>query len=197
MDGIDFKYTAQQQAVLNQYFSTRDTAFNLEQVAGYFFAQICSPDATEVEQWMKVITAEDDAISEDVVFALMALHHDISEQVYSDCFCLKWHEDTHYLDCQQWSRGFLLGVTPYYERLIHTQEVSEELKQALQMSTEQLSFFTLEESQVKTYCQQTNTDMTLFIQQQMQLAGEFAGGYAQLIEATAISSGLYDSENDF
>lgn len=197
MSHFEFSYTEAHRSLLLDYLASREGAYNLGQIEGYLFAQICSPNAIEIETWLAEVTAGDTAISEDVIFALMALHHQISEQVYSGHFTLNWQPHIDYAMCHSWSQGFLLAVTPYYEALLGATEVSAELKQALQMSTEQLGFFSLEESQVLDYCQKTSLNSRDFMAQQIELASEFATGYAQLIEAAAVSSGLFDEEDSF
>ena len=197
MNELEFSYTEAHQRLLTEYLSMREGAFNLAQVSGYLFAQICSPDAVEVEQWIAIITADDNALAEDVMFAFMAFHHDISERVYTEQYRLEWDKKSSYTCRQHWSQGFLVGAEPYYEKLLNAQTLPDELKQALQMATEQLSFFSLAESQVREYCQKTGVVPMEFIAQQAELASEFANGYAQLIEAAALSSGLYDAESDF
>jgi hypothetical protein len=197
MKEYEFRYTEEHQQILTEYLSKRQNALNVAQVSGYLFAQVCSPDALEVEQWIATITSHDEALAEDVMFAFMALHHDISERVYAGHYTLDWDKNSSYTYRQHWSQGFVIGVEPYYEKLCQAQTIPDELKQALQMATEQLSFFSLAESQVKEYCQKTGVTPMVFIEQQTDLANEFANGYAQLIEATALSSGLYDNESGF
>jgi uncharacterized protein YecA (UPF0149 family) len=193
---LEFNYTEQHKALLSTYLANRPSAMTLSQAEGYLFALICSPSATEVEQWLNEITANDTQLSEEVVFALMALHHQISEQVFSQQYALPWSEMTAYQSKQEWSIGFLQGAQPYFEYLIQAHGLSEDLKQALQMATEQLAFFSLSSEQVRSYCEQLNCDEHIFVSEQTALAKDFAPSYAQLIENVAVASGLFDEDEE-
>ncbi|MBD1582349.1 UPF0149 family protein [Pseudoalteromonas sp. S16_S37] len=194
---LEFSFTPEHRQLLEHYISQREGAMPLSWVQGYLFASICGPNAVEVEQWLAEITVHDQDIDESVVFAYMALHHQITEQVFAGTYQLPWLNDTEYSLRQLWSMGFLSGVQGYFEQLQASNELSSELKEALQMATEQLAFFSLEHSQVSQYCAQSQCDESVFLDQQAQLAQEFAQGYAELIEAVALQSGLYDDEEGF
>ncbi|NOU51872.1 YecA family protein [Pseudoalteromonas sp. JBTF-M23] len=194
---LEFSFTSEHRQLLERYINHRNGAMPLSWVQGYLFASICGPDAVEVEQWLAEITAHDNDIDESVVFAYMALHHQITEQVFTGAYQLPWLNDIEYAVCQLWSMGFLNGVQGYFEQLQASNELSAELKDALQMATEQLAFFSLEHSQISQYCAQNQCDESAFVNQQAQLAQEFAQGYAQLIETVALQSGLYDDEEGF
>ncbi|CAH9066498.1 hypothetical protein PSECIP111951_03826 [Pseudoalteromonas holothuriae] len=194
---LEFNFTPQHRQQLNEYIALRDSAMPLSAVQGYLFALICGPDATEVEQWLAQVSGNDLAMDETIVFSYMALHHQISEQVFSGCYQLPCSGEVDYGDRHLWSVGFVHGTSSYFEPLLTSNKVSSEFKEALQMATEQLAFFSLEHEQVAAYCASHDCDEALFVHQQGELAQEFAQGYAQLIETVALESGLYDEEEGF
>ncbi|RZM75534.1 UPF0149 family protein [Pseudoalteromonas rubra] len=189
---MNFNYETQHQQALTDYLTKRPGALSLRGVEGYLFALICSPDGIEPEQWLSELTLNDEALEEHTVFAFLALHHHISEQVFSDQFSLPVEAGSAWAEKQQWSQGFLLASQHYYERLMSAASVSQELHQALQMATEQLAFFSLQEQQVAQFCQQSGQDMAAFCAEQLALANDFAQGYAALIEQVALASGQYN-----
>ncbi|MCO7191161.1 MULTISPECIES: UPF0149 family protein [unclassified Pseudoalteromonas] len=189
---MTFSYEAQHQAALSEYLEQRPGAMSLRGVEGYLFALICGPDGIEPEQWLSEVSLNDEALEEHTVFAFLALHHHISEQVFSGQFSLPVQAQSLWAEKQQWSQGFLLASQLYYERLMSASGISQELIQALQMATEQLAFFSLEEQQVAQFCQQGGHDMAAFCAEQLSLANDFAQGYAALIEQVALASGLYN-----
>ncbi|MCG7564092.1 MULTISPECIES: UPF0149 family protein [Pseudoalteromonas] len=189
---MTFNYDAQHQTALTNYLEQRPGALSLRAVEGYLFGLICSPDGIEPEQWLSELSLNDEALEEHTVFAFLALHHHISEQVFSEQFALPAQAHSPWSEKQQWSQGFLLASQPYYERLATASEVPQELVEALQMATEQLAFFSLQEQQVAQFCQQSGQEMSAFCAQQLSLANDFAQGYAALIEQVALASGLYN-----
>ena len=196
---LDFIYTKEQQTQLEDFLTATDDdrAMSLMMAQGYLFALICGPSPLEVEQWLEEIVPDRAPFDEQIVFAFMALYHDISEAVFNDSYTLPIGTHYDYSTIQQWSMGFLHGVNSYFQLLLDASRVPKELKEALQMSTEQLSFFSLEFQQIETYCKANKLVVTAFITQQLELANEFAPGYAQLIEAVAVESGLFDDEQEF
>ncbi|CAM4287571.1 UPF0149 family protein [Pseudoalteromonas byunsanensis] len=194
---LDFSFTPEHEKLLANYLASRSEAMSLTMTQGYLFALICGPNAVDVEQWLHDVSAADDKIDESVVFAFMALHHHISEQVFAGHYQLPWTALSDYQQRHQWSIGFITGAQPYFDALLVADALSCELKEALQVATEQLAFFSLSQSQVSDYCDQLNCDEVEFLAQQSNLACEFAKGYAQLIEVVAVASGLYDDEDAF
>ncbi|BBN80249.1 hypothetical protein PA25_02340 [Pseudoalteromonas sp. A25] len=194
---FEFNFTPEHRQLLADYVAHRQGAMPLSMVQGYLFAAICGPDAVEVEPWLADVSCNDQAIDESVVFAYMALHHQITEQVFSGTYQLPWLNETDYGARHLWSKGFLTGVETYFESFQSSSRVTGELKEALQMATEQLAFFSLEHSQIVQFCTHQQCNERDFINQQTQLAQEFAQGYAQLIETVALQSGLYDDEQGF
>lgn len=193
---MDFSYQPAHEALLiaylDQRMQTNPEVFELKALEGFLFATVCSPDGIEPEMWLSHVTGGDEQISEDVVFAMLALHHHISEQVFSSGFTLPFDEASPWQDKQLWSTGFLHGCQSYLNKLNESEQLSDELKQALVTSTELLGFFSLEYAQVEAYCQSIEADVNDFVTQQFQLAAEVAPAYAELIEQVALGSGLYN-----
>ncbi|GMM85304.1 UPF0149 family protein [Pseudoalteromonas sp. MTN2-4] len=190
---LEFSFTEQHKALLIDYLSSTEHALPYAVCEGYLFAIICSPAGIEMEQWLTIVSGGDEQIAEEHVFALMALHHDISERVFSGLFQLPY-ASTAVVELQQWSQGFLAGIEHFYAELVNSAVLNDELKQALISSTEQLGFFALEQSQIAAYCDANNVELNSFCQQQHAIANEFALAYVQLVENSAVESGLYDEE---
>ncbi|MEQ3512701.1 UPF0149 family protein [Pseudoalteromonas sp. BZB3] len=191
---LEFSFTEQHKALLTDYLSSTEQALPYAVCEGYLFATICSPAGIEMEQWLTIVSGGDEQIAEEHVFALMALHHDISERVFSGLFQLPY-ASTAVVELQQWSQGFLAGIEHFYAELVNSAVLNDELKQALISSTEQLGFFALEPSQIAAYCDANNVELNSFCHQQHAIANEFALAYVQLVENTAVESGLYDEES--
>jgi uncharacterized protein YecA (UPF0149 family) len=190
---LEFSFTEQHKALLTDYLSSTEQALPYAVCEGYLFAIICSPAGIEMEQWLTIVSGGDEQIAEEHVFALMALHHDISERVFSGQFQLPY-ASTAVVELQQWSRGFLAGIEHFYTELVNSAVLDNELKQALVSNTEQLGFFALEQSQIAAYCDANNVELNSFCHQQHAIANEFALAYVQLVEHAAVESGLYDEE---
>ena len=190
---LEFSFTEQHKALLTDYLSSTEQALPYAVCEGYLFATICSPAGIEMEQWLTIVSGGDEQIAEEHVFALMAMHHDISERVFSGQFQLPYASIAE-IELQQWSQGFLAGIEHFYAELVNSAVLNDELKQALISSTEQLGFFSLEQSQIAAYCDANNVELNSFCQQQYAIANEFALAYVQLVENAAVESGLYDEE---
>lgn len=190
---LEFSFTEQHKALLTDYLSSTEQALPYAVCEGYLFAIICSPAGIEMEQWLTIVSGGDEQIAEEHVFALMALHHDISERVFSGQFQLPY-TSMAVTELQQWSQGFLAGIEHFYADLVNSEALNDGLKQALISSTEQLGFFSLEQSQIAAYCDANNVELNSFCQQQHEIANELAVAYVQLVENAAVESGLYDEE---
>ncbi|WP_404391981.1 UPF0149 family protein [Pseudoalteromonas phenolica] len=190
---LEFSFTEQHKALLEGYLSSSEQALPYAVCEGYLFAIICSPAGIEVEQWLTAVSGGDEQIAEEHVFALMALHHDISERVFSGQFQIPYPSSA-FAKLQQWSQGFLAGIEHFYAELVNSDVLNNEMKQALISSTEQLGFFSLEQSQIAQFCDVNGFEIQTFYQQQYELANEFALAYVQLVENAAVESGLYDEE---
>ncbi|TMN42707.1 UPF0149 family protein [Pseudoalteromonas sp. S2755] len=187
----DFSFTAADQLNLENYFSARKLSIDIAFLQGYLFATCIDPNGIEVEKWLKTLTNADPELDESIAFALMALHHEISEQVYETEFQLPWNGETPLEQKINWAEGFLMAATPFYEQLMSS-PLADDIKQALQVSTEQLGLFALGEQQLTIYCDKVGQSLTEFQLTQAQLAAEFAASYAELVEVAAVNSGLFE-----
>lgn len=192
---LEFSYTEAHQTLLKAYLSQSEQAMPYALCEGYLFATICSPAGIEAEQWLSAVSGGDELIAEEQVFALMALHHDISEHVFNGSFQLSYGI-AEYDSLQQWSQGFLLGIEHFYAGLANAEPLTDELRQALVAATEKLGFFSLEQTQIKQFCEANNLELENFCAEQHTIANEFAPAYVQIIENAAVASGLYNEEID-
>ncbi|MBQ4813813.1 UPF0149 family protein [Pseudoalteromonas luteoviolacea] len=191
---IEFNFQPAHQALLNDYLGSRSNgveAMTFDGVQGFLFAVVCSPDGIEPEQWLSEVTSADENVTEEVVFAFLALHHHISEQVFTSGYTLPFKESAPWSVMHQWSLGFLRGCQDYLSTLSQA-SISEAHKEALISTTELLGFFSLEQEQVESYCSTTGIELSEFCKAQYELAAQVAPAFAELIEQIAVASGLYE-----
>ena len=187
------QFTEQHAKLLSEFLNTQSGAMSLTQSQGYLFGVICSPEPLEVHQWLENIlpdTAND--LDEDMLFLFMALHHQVSEQVFELGY--KLPAEFEYDFCQQWSAGFLTASQAYTHKLLASKQLDIQYKQALESAQATLSFFALDKPIIKQIAQQNNIDELHLCEQQYELMGDFALGFAELIEIVALNSGLYTDE---
>lgn len=187
------QFTEQHAKLLSEFLTTQPGAMSLIQSQGYLFGTICSPEPLEVHQWLEQIlpnTAND--LDEDMLFLFMALHHQVSEQVFELGYKLPVEFDLEF--CQQWSAGFLTASQTYTHKLLQSEQLDIQYKQALESAQATLSFFALDAPTIAQIAQQNNIDELHLCAQQYELMGDFALGFAELIEIVALNSGLYTDE---
>ncbi|MAY59107.1 MULTISPECIES: UPF0149 family protein [Pseudoalteromonas] len=187
------QFTEQHAKLLSEFLTTQPGAMSLIQSQGYLFGTICSPEPLEVHQWLEQIlpnTAND--LDEDMLFLFMALHHQVSEQVFELGYKLPVEFDLEF--CQQWSAGFLTASQTYTHKLLQSEQLDIQYKQALESAQATLSFFALDKPKIAQIAQQNNIDELHLCAQQYELMGDFALGFAELIEIVALNSGLYTDE---
>ena len=198
------EFTAQHAQQLANYLASRSRAMTLVQSKGYLFAVICSPEPLDVHQWLEQIDPDAGGqLDEQLLFAFMALYHQISEQVYETGFKLPISlkrniNDNSQLDlveCRQWCQGFVQGAQGYIDKLLQA-ELSADLTEALQTAYASLGFFALDPQLIATIAQQNQLSEMQLSEQQFALMGDFALGFAELIEIIAVQSGLYADEED-
>ncbi|MFC3034810.1 UPF0149 family protein [Pseudoalteromonas fenneropenaei] len=181
-----FEFTDSARQLLAQLMKSDPQQRSLAFIEGWLFADICAPQAREAQEWLDALQLAPSPLDEEQVFAFMAFHHHISEQVFAESgYQLPWQDVASWPQLHDWSLGFLAGVARYLDTLLTAQGQSLELQQALQQSTEQLGFFALQSAQITAYCEQQGIAETAFLQQQIDLAAEFAPHYVMLIEAAA------------
>jgi len=198
-------FTEQHAEQLNTFLAGRSKAMTLPQSQGYLFAVICSPEPLDVHEWLEVIVPDTQGqLEEEVLFSFMALYHQISEQVYETGFKLPVslkHNDIHdsYLDleqCKMWCNGFVQGAQAYYTKLSQVQTLDSALLEALQTAYASLGFFALDNEVIASIAQQNNITESQLAQSQYELMGDFALGFAELIEIVAVQSGLYTEDDE-
>jgi len=179
---------------LSTFLNTQPQAMTLEQSEGYLFGVICSPSPLDVHEWLAQIlpnTAND--LDEEMLFLFMALYHKISEQVFETGY--KLPVEFNFEFCKPWSEGFLVATKAYAEPLLNAPELDTEFKQALESALSTLSFFALDQQAVTQIAAQNNMTSDALCQYQYESMGDFALGFAELIEVVAINSGLITDDS--
>ena len=198
-------FTEQHAEQLNNFLAGHSQAMTLAQSQGYLFAVICSPEPLDVHEWLEVIVPNTQGqLDEEILFSFMALYHQISEQVYETGFklpvSLKHHADNDsYLDlddCQMWCQGFIQGAQVYYNKLSQVTGLDAALLEALQTAYASLGFFALDADVIAAIAKQNNLSEVQLAQSQYELIGDFALGFAELIEIVAVQSGLYTEDDE-
>ncbi|WP_024592133.1 MULTISPECIES: UPF0149 family protein [unclassified Pseudoalteromonas] len=179
---------------LSTFLNTQSQAMTLQQSQGYLFGVICSPNPLDVHEWLEQIlpnTAND--LDEEVLFLFMALYHKISEQVFEAGYKLPNTFDAEF--CKSWSKGFLVATKAYAEPLLNAPQLDTDFKQALESALSTLSFFALDQLAIAQIAKQNNMTIEALCQYQYESMGDFALGFAELIEVVAINSGLVTDES--
>jgi uncharacterized protein YecA (UPF0149 family) len=114
---LDFNYSSAHQQLLEDTLVAANSPFSLAFIEGFLFADACSPHAQEPEQWLATLGFQDGMLEQEVVFAFMALHHNISEAVFAESgFQLPKHRPFELMSLHHWSQGFLHGASEYVEQ---------------------------------------------------------------------------------
>ncbi|QLJ08574.1 UPF0149 family protein [Pseudoalteromonas sp. JSTW] len=197
------EFSKEQSALLAGFLAEQKDALSLAQTHGYLFAVICAPEPLDVHQWLEqVVPGCDGQMDEQVLFAFMALYQQISEHVFETGYSLPVSLQFNsaqqpYLDmqeCQHWSQGFMLGAQGYIAKLLAAPQLASELKEALETAQQSLCFFILDSADIASIANQHGLTEGLLCQQQYEVMNEFAAGFAELIEAVAVNSQLYNDE---
>ena len=179
---------------LSVFLNTQPNAMTLAQSQGYLFGVICSPSPLDVHEWLEQIlpnTAND--LDEEMLFLFMALYHKISEQVFETGYKLPEKFDLEF--CTLWSTGFLVATKAYAEPLLSAPRLDTDFKEALESALSTLSFFALEQHAIEQIALQNSMTTEALSQYQYESMGDFALGFAELIEVVAINSGLITDES--
>ena len=166
---------------LSSFLNTQSQAMTLVQSQGYLFGVICSPNPLDVHEWLEQIlpnTAND--LDEEMLFLFMALYHKISEQVFETGYKLPDTFDAEF--CKSWSKGFLVATKAYAEPLLNAPQLDVDFKQALESALSTLSFFALDQLAIAQIAKQNNMTIEALCQYQYESMGDFALGFAELIE---------------
>jgi hypothetical protein len=179
---------------LSTFLDTQPQAMTLAQSEGYLFGVICSPSPLDVHEWLEqIIPGTANELDEDILFLFMALYHKISEQVFELGYKLPSVFSLEF--CKPWSEGFLVASKTYAEPLLSAPELDIEFKQALESALSTLSFFALDEQAIAQIAAQNNMSVAALYEYQYESMGDFALGFAELIEVVAINSGLITDES--
>ncbi|SFD21176.1 UPF0149 family protein [Pseudoalteromonas denitrificans] len=191
--------------LLSQWLDSDETAhdvMSLMQLKGYLFALICAPSPVEDELWLKEALADDlSALSDDKLFALMALYNDLSTQVFETGFKLPkaFMEErdvnanfTDESELHLWSKGFVRGIG-YAGQLLECENIDIDLRSAFAMAVTCLSYFA-DETSAHMQSEQQKIDFATLSSQMLEMMPDFASGFAELVEALAVSSGLFNDE---
>lgn len=177
----------------------------LDAIRGLLFAVNCAPEPIDVEQWMTLIFGGDSDIQppDDIIFALIGLFNDISEQIYitgdllDDGLILSEKlKDNFRMGCQahEWCLGFTLGLGFYHDKL--TDNLTDEaLINAFGMTNLYLSLFASKQIAETAMMQAGESDLKRFCHSAVDLIPEFARGYAQLVEQVALATGLFEDDS--
>ncbi|WP_105188043.1 UPF0149 family protein [Pseudoalteromonas sp. T1lg48] len=188
---------------LREYLDEARGAMPLAQVQGYLFALICAPAPIEEEVWLQEVLGESAVdCDESVLFALMSLHQQISEQVYESGFKLtdnirvaqRWQDNlVADADLHLWAKGFVLGVNYYLEPLLSASSCSEQCKEMLAQAVTVLGLFA-DAEQFNTHAANSGQGEQAFNDSLIDMMADFSLGFAELIELAAVQSGLFDDE---
>ncbi|MEI8705422.1 UPF0149 family protein [Pseudoalteromonas sp. B62] len=178
---------------LSTFLDTQPQAMTLLQSQGYLFGVICSPEPLDVHEWLDTILSNKaNDLDEETLFLFMALYHQISEQVFEAGYKLPANYDIYF--CKSWSEGFLQATTMYTQKLLDAPQLEVQYKEALESAQATLSFFALDEQIISQIAAQNLMNEQLLCLQQYELMGDFALGFAELVEIVALNSGLYTDE---
>ncbi|WP_462170765.1 UPF0149 family protein [Pseudoalteromonas xiamenensis] len=181
-----FTYSDVEQQLIVQVLDAIHSPYTIDFVEGYLFADVCGPEGQEPEQWLARFGFSAGQLDEQSVFAFMALHHHVSETVYSEQGYAPFTLSAFDLKkIHQWSLGFLDGVGVYADVLSNATGQAQEMLEALQVSIEQLGFFALPQSQIEQFCLAHDLEFNSFVIEQFALLQEFSREFANLIEAAA------------
>ncbi|WP_276755705.1 UPF0149 family protein [Pseudoalteromonas marina] len=178
---------------LSTFLNTQPQAMTFEQSQGYLFGVICSPDPLDVHEWVDVILNNSaNELDEETLFLFMAFYHQISEQVFEVGYKLPPQYDSVF--CSQWSQGFLTASNAYTQKLLAATKLDAQYKEALETAQATLSFFALDTQLISQIASQNSMNTLQLCEQQYDLMGDFALGFAELVEIVALNSGLYNDD---
>ncbi len=175
-------------------------------VQGYLFALVCAPSPIDEEYWLAEVLGEEAAQTDDsVLFALMNLHHHVSEQVYETGFNLQKSVYLHAdwkanlaIDSpiSLWASGFNLGVGLYIDTLLNAELIEVDTKEMLTQAVLVLGLFSSESDFVEIAKANAQSEQD-FHDNVLDMMGDFSLGFADLIEISAVQSGLFDEEDQW
>ena len=194
---IDLAFTNEQREQLTNWLAAQQSlgVMGINELEGYLFALVAAPSPISEETWLQQALANNThELAEDKLFALMALHNDVSERVYSDGYAVSKvinitqpAQDNLALGAplQLWSQGFCRGAALFIENLLSEQQNPSyhDLYEAFSTTLAYLSFFANPQNDP------TAADDVLTV-----LDG-FAEGFASLVEALALATGQFTDDD--
>ncbi|MEO2281302.1 UPF0149 family protein [Pseudoalteromonas pernae] len=191
---------------LEAFLNSKVDAMPFAKVNGYLFALVCAASPIEPDDWLAEVLGKDAAqTDESVLFALMNLHHHVSEQVYDTGFNLhksvplnaSWQDNLASNSAiSLWASGFNLGVSRYIDTLLSAEALEAETKEMLSQAILVLGLFS-SESDFVALAQANAQNEQQFHDQVLDMMGDFSLGFADLIEISAVQSGLFDEEEQW
>ena len=183
---------------------TAENAMAFAQLQGYLFALICAPEPLDVEVWVKQAVGDDlSQLSQDHLFALMALHNEMSEQVFDTGFQLPdYFKVAHSLspqmlvqsEAQLWSLGFAQGAKEYTTALLKSDELPEEFATTFSFAYHCLAFLA-EPDKLAASATKQGHELAQYCHHMLTLMADFSLGFAELVEAAALASGFFQDDD--
>lgn len=169
-------------------------AMSIAELEGFLFALVCAPEPVSEELWLQSALPQQQLaeLDEAHLFALMALHNDVSNRVFESGYqisqVIPFADEAHdnlRADAMLhlWSLGVAKGLAFYIEPLVSADGLTEQLREALVMTLGHLCFF----SDLENPAEQAG-----FV---IPVLDDFAAGFAALIETVALESGLFNDES--
>lgn len=180
---------------------------SLTAVKGYLFAVIASPDAIEVSQWLTtVFNQQTDALPDEITLSLATLYNQISDQMFDSGIKLPSHveysqmTDANFLSghpLHEWSLGFACGINFYSQKLLDAPNTDPQLLESFSLAIMAFTFFADRENAEQVVASQDESNINEFAPLMYQLIEDLVPEFAQLVEQVALSSGLYDDDDDW
>lgn len=169
-------------------------AMPIAQLEGFLFALIAAPSPIVEDVWVKQALGEkSEHLADDKLFALMAFHNDVSDEVFEKGYDLASRIQilspskanlTNTAELHFWAHGFALGINHYIEPIVTSESLNTELQEAIAMTLGYLCFFA-----------DLANDASLS-DDVLELVQPFAQGFSELIEACVLDAGLVVEEDD-
>jgi len=202
------KLSDQQQQQLSSWLLDKapNNTLSLNAVKGYLFAIICSPDPIDVSDWLPVIFNEQvDDVPDEITLILAQLYNWISDQIFDTGYALpntvEFSEmiDANFLSghpLHEWSLGFACGVNFYSQGLIENMDIQSEIAETFSLAVMAMTYFADAEIAQEIVAQQEESNLSHFSPIMFQMINDLVGDFAQIVEHAALSTGLYDDEEN-
>lgn len=185
------EYTTSERAQLATWLEDPSRAANTMSIAeleGFLFALVCAPEPIPEQEWLaEVLKQGVENLEENELFALMALHNDVSNRVFetgykvtdvipiADDPAANFSADSM---LHLWSLGFAKGLAFFIEPVLSAPNLADELREALVMTLGHLCFF----SDLENPAEHAETVLPTL--------NDFTLGFAALIETVVLDAGL-------